>query len=110
MVGSRYQHLGCGTKDILPCGQLLYHYYSMACVTIGMDTNANDFGNAHPYLKWLVKLFAVCQENIQPMSMCFCVPEEWLMRGSLAPMYFTKTRRERCVCLSAAIKAVNGHL
>lgn len=73
-------------------------------------SNANDFGNAHPYLKWLVKPFAVCQENIQPMSMCFCVPEEWLMRGSLAPMYFTKTCWESCVCLSAAIKAVNGHL
>lgn len=59
---------------------------------------ANDFGNTHPFLKQPSTLLAVCQKIIQPMVMCFCVPESWLMRRSLAPTYFNNgTRRAVCV-------------
>lgn len=84
MVRSSHQQSGSTTKDILAMQAI-----AVSLLQHGMHYDwhwhsyANDFGNTHPSLKQPSKLLAVCQRTIQPMVMCFCVPEGWLVRRSL---------------------------
>jgi len=51
------------------------------------------------------------RKTISSMSMCFDAPEEWLPRGSLAPMLINNGRLgEQCRCVCVCLSAVNGHL
>lgn len=54
-------------------GKILYHIYSMACLKTGSNAlTIMTLEKLTPPFKELVRLFAVCQKNIQPISMCLC--------------------------------------